>query len=117
MGTSEAHLSQGAKETVLVTKRVRLVGKVPLMKINPDKLKPVEMDPVKRASIITWLHDNPSNLDSPIEKEEIIQVSKMIIQYVDDTGVPSIEDTALVSAKTLLNKASIISKQIQDIKK
>ena len=41
----------------------------------------------------------------------------MILQYVDDEGVPSIVDTAFVSAKTLLDKASIVSEQIHDIKK
>ena len=36
--SSEAQPSQGAKETVLVTKQVRLVGKVLLIEIDPDQI-------------------------------------------------------------------------------
>ena len=54
------------------------------------------MDPAKKASILAWLQDSPSDPDIPMENEEIIRVHRMILQYVDDEGVPSIKDTAFV---------------------
>ena len=112
-----AHSSQGAEETVLITKRLRLVGKIPLIEINPVKFDPTDVDSVKRARVLAWLENNPSNPDSPIEKEEMIQVTKMIIKYADDSRIPSIEDTSLIAAKNLLKNASKVSKQIQDLSK
>ena len=51
--SSEAQSSKGPNnETVQVTKWIRMVGKVPLIEINPDKWTTFQMDPVKRASIM-----------------------------------------------------------------
>ena len=47
-----AHMSQGAEETILITKRLRLVGKIPLIKINHVKFDPTNVDSVKRAIVL-----------------------------------------------------------------
>ena len=67
-----AHTSKGAEETVLITKRLRLVGRIPLIKINPIEFNPTDMDSVKRTRVLAWLENNRSNTDSPIEKAEMI---------------------------------------------
>ena len=116
--SSEAQSSKGANnKTFSVTKQVRLVVKVQPIDINPDRWTTFEMDPVKKASIIAWLYDSPSSPDILMEKEEIIRLHRMILQYVDDEGVPSIEDTAFVSARTLLDNATTVAKQLEDLKK
>ena len=74
------------------------------------------MDPAKKASILTLLQDSPASPDIPFKNEEIIRVHRMILQYVSDKGVPSIEDTAFVSARSLLNKATTLSSQLIDLK-
>ena len=74
------------------------------------------MDPAKKASILTWLQDSPSSPDIPVKNEEIIHVQRIILQYVSNEGVPSIEDTAVASAKSLFNKATTMSSQLNDPK-
>ena len=114
----QAHASQGAgtDEAVVVTKWVRLVGKLPLIDINPDSWETFKMDPHKKASIIAWLQDSPSSPDIPIENEEIIRVHRMILQYQNDNGIPQIEDTEFVSARSLLSKANNVSGQLTTLK-
>ena len=71
--SSDAESSKRANkpnnEIVLVTQQVRLLGKVPLIKTNPDRWTTFEIDPVKKASILAWLHDSPSNSDIPMDKK------------------------------------------------
>ena len=74
------------------------------------------MDPAKKASILPWLQDSPTNPDISLEIKDIIRVHRMILQYVSDEGVPSIEDTAFVSARSLLNKVTTLSSQLNDLK-
>ena len=74
------------------------------------------MDPHKKALIIAWLQDSPSSPDIPIENEEIIRVHRMILQYQNDNGIPQIEDTEFVSARSLLNKAETVSGQLTNLK-
>ena len=97
----QAHASQGAgtDEAVVVTKWVRIVGKLPLIDINPDSWETFKMDPHKKALIIAWLQDSPSSPDIPIKNKEIIWVHRMILQYQNNDGIPQIEDTEFVSAK------------------
>ena len=75
-----------------------------------------KMDPAKKASTLAWLQDSPSSPDIPIKSEEIICVHRIILQYVSDEGVPSIEDTAFVSARSLLNKATTLSSKLNNLK-
>ena len=72
----QAHASKGAgtDEAVVVTKRVCLVGKLPLIDINPDSWNTFKMDPAKKASIIAWLQDSLFSPDIPVENKEIIFV-------------------------------------------
>ena len=113
----EAQASKGAgTEAVVNTKQVQLVGKLPLIDINPDRWNSFNMDPAKKASILTWLQDSPSSPDIPVKNEEIIHVQRIILQYVSNEGVPSIEDTAVASAKSLFNKATTMSSQLNDPK-
>ena len=49
----QAQASKGAgTEAVVVTKWVWLVGKLPLIDINPDSWNTIKMNPAKKASII-----------------------------------------------------------------
>ena len=75
----QAHASQGAgtDEAVMVSKRVHLMGKFPLIDINPDSWETFKMDPQKKASIITWLNNSLSSPNIPVENEEIIRVHHM----------------------------------------
>ena len=75
-----------------------------------------KMDPAKKASTLAWLQDSPSSPDIPIKSEEIICVHRIILQYVSDEEVPSIEDTAFVLARSLLNKATTLFSQLNDLK-
>ena len=40
----------------------------------------------------------------------------MILQYQNDNGIPQIEDTEFVSARSLLNKAETVSGQLTNLK-
>ena len=78
-GTSadrQAYASKGAgtDEAVMVTKRVHLVGKLPLIDINLDSWTTFKMDLAKKASIMAGLQDSPSSPDIPVENKEIIHV-------------------------------------------
>ena len=74
------------------------------------------MDPQKKASIIAWLQDSPSCPDIPVKNEEIIRVHHMILHYQNDDGIPQIEDTEFVSARSLLSKANNVSGQLTTLK-
>ena len=46
----------------------------------------------------------------------MIQVTKMIIKYADDSKTPTIQDTGLVAVKNLLKNASKVLQKIQNLK-
>ena len=90
----QAHSSQGAgtDEAIMVTKHVRLMGKFPLIDLNPDSWQNFKMDPEKKASIIAWLNDSPLTPDIPVENEKVSRVHRMLLQYKNNEGIPRIED-------------------------
>ena len=91
-------MSKGAQDQVVVTKRVCLVGKFPLIELNPQSWQEYKMDPDKKAPVINWLSSSHSSLDISVEDQEIIKVHQMLLQYHNDEGIPQIEDTEFVSA-------------------
>ena len=113
---AHAFKGTGTDTDVVVTKPVWLVGKLSLININPDSWNTLNMDPAKKALIITWLQDSLSSSDISVKKEEIICVHQMILQYKNNKGILQIEYTEFVSARSLLNKATTVSSQLSNLK-
>ena len=74
----QAQSSQGAQDQVVMTKRVCLVGKFPLVELNPQSWQEYKMDPDKKAAVINWLNSSILSLDIPVEDQEIIKVHRML---------------------------------------
>ena len=74
------------------------------------------MDPDKKAAIINWLNSSPSTPDIPVEDQEVIKVHRMLLTYHNDEGIPRMEDTEFVSARSLLSKATNVSHKLTSVK-
>ena len=108
-----AHISKGAEDNILITKRLRLVKRISLIETDPTDLDPTDLESVRCARVVMWLKSNPSNPASPIKISESMQMTKMVITYADDSKTPLIKDTAIVAVKNLLRNAKKVSGQIQ----
>ena len=77
---------------------------------------PTNWDSVCHARVVMSLKNNLSEPASPVEMSELMQMTKKVITYVDDSKIPLIKDTGIVAIKNLLRNTKKVSEQIQTLK-